>query len=177
MKIFLVKSFFKKNDLEYNFNKIISLYKKAEQDNCDLLIFSEMCITGFPIYDELLNLDFLKKTEEFLEKIVDFTKDKKTRILLGCPYFIPEHKKNEIIKKSELFNSVVLIGDGYINAISSKTNILKSNLFDILLDTYHQIVMVLLLERHSHLELCRLQFLFVYLKQDHHSFHVLVNPW
>ena len=61
MKIFLAKSFFRCGDIEYNYNKIILIYNKAEKENCDLLIFSEMAITGFPIYDELLNINFLKK--------------------------------------------------------------------------------------------------------------------
>ena len=130
MKIFLAKSFFRCGDIEYNYNKIISIYNKAEKENCDLLIFSEMAITGFPIYNELLDINFLKKTEKYLEDLVDFTKSKKTRILLGCPYFIEEHMQNDVIKKSQLFNSVVLIDDGYINAISSKTTILKQNEFN-----------------------------------------------
>lgn len=130
MKIFLAKSFFRCGDIEYNYNKIISIYNKAEKENCDLLIFSEMAITGFPIYDELLDINFLKKTEKYLEDLVDFTKSKKTRILLGCPYFIEEHMQNDVIKKSQLFNSVVLIDDGYINAISSKTTLLKQNEFN-----------------------------------------------
>lgn len=130
MKIFLAKSFLKCTDCEYNYNKIISIYEKAEKENCDLLIFPEMSITGFPIYDELLDMDFLKKTENYIEKIVDFTKGKKTKILLGCPCYTPEYISNEIIKKSQLFNSVVLINDGYIDGISSKTTILKQNLFN-----------------------------------------------
>ena len=130
MKIFLAKSFLKCTDCEYNYNKIISIYEKAEKENCDLLIFPEMSITSFPIYDELLDINFLKNTENYIEKIVDFTKGKKTKILLGCPYYIPEYISNEIIKKSQLFNSVVLINDGYIDGISSKTTILKQNLFN-----------------------------------------------
>ena len=69
MKIFLAKTFFKYCNCEYNCNKIISIYEKAEKENCDLLIFSEMSITGFPIYDELLDINFLKNTEKDYVKI------------------------------------------------------------------------------------------------------------
>lgn len=129
MKIFLAKTFLKPTDINFNYSKILKVYDEVLENGCDLLIFGEMAITGFPIYDELLNEDFIKKSDELLEKIADYTKGKKTRILLGCPYFIKEHKKNEVIKKSELFNSMILINDGYIDAITSKTNISKSNLF------------------------------------------------
>jgi hypothetical protein len=65
-----------------------------------------------------------------VEKIIDYTKDKKTRILLGCPYFINGYTKDEIIRKPRLYNSVILINDGYIDAVSSKTTIAKMNLFN-----------------------------------------------
>lgn len=130
MKIFLAKTFLKPCDIDFNYSKIVKTYDEAVKDGCDLLIFGEMAITGFPVYNELLSEEFLKKNDEFLEKLVDYTKGKKTRILLGCPYFIKEHTLDEVIKKAELFNSVVLINDGYIDSISSKTSISKSNKFN-----------------------------------------------
>ena len=57
-------------------------------------------------------------------------KAKRPEFYWVAPCFIQEHKKDEVIKKSELFNSVILINDGYIDAITSKTNIAKSNLFN-----------------------------------------------
>lgn len=130
MKIFLAKTFLKSGDIEFNYSKILEVYEKAVKDNCDLLIFGEMSITGFPVYDDLLSESFIKKSDKFLEKIVDNTKGKKTRIVLGCPYFIKEYEKEGVIKKSQLFNSVILINDGYIDSISSKTSISKLNLFN-----------------------------------------------
>ena len=130
MKIFLAKTFFRIGDIEFNYKKIKEIYDKSLEDGCDLLIFSEMAITGFPCYEEVLNHDFIEKSNNFLEEIIDYTKGKKTRILLGCPYFIDEINDENRIKKSELFNTVILINDGYIDAVSSKTNISKNNLFD-----------------------------------------------
>ncbi|MDD2840056.1 MAG: hypothetical protein PHY80_02910 [Rickettsiales bacterium] len=130
MKIFLAKTFLKPNDLDFNFSKILSIYDQALKSKCDLVIFGEMAITGFPIYDELLDEKFFKKSDEFLEKLVDYTKGKKTRILIGCPCFMKGYTQNEVIKRSELFNAVVLINDGYIDSVSSKTTVLKSNMFN-----------------------------------------------
>ena len=78
MKIFLGRSLFKIGDIEYNYNKIIEIYDKSLDDGCDLLIFPEMCIVGFPIYNELSDKSFIKKSNNFVEKIIDYTKKKKT---------------------------------------------------------------------------------------------------
>ena len=130
MKIFLAKAFFKVGDIEFNYRKILDIYDKSLKDGCDLLIFSEMAIGGFPLYDLVLDKEFIKKSDSFIEKIVDYTKGKKTRILLGCPYYMEGYEKEEAIKQSQIFNSVILINDGYIDAVSSKTVISKDNLFD-----------------------------------------------
>lgn len=131
MKIFLSRSFFRISDIEYNADKIIKIYDEALKDNCDLLILPEMSITGFPVYEELNDKNFLKKSNDFVEKIIDYTKDKKTRILLGCPYSVDEVVKQDgTIQKQELFNSAILVHDGYINGVHNKSNIAKNNLFD-----------------------------------------------
>ncbi len=130
MKIFLAKAFFKVGDIEFNYRKILDIYDKSLKDGCDLLIFSEMGITGFPLYDLVLDRSFTKNSDFYIEKIVDYTKGKKTRMLLGCPYYMEGYEKEEAIKQSQLFNSVILINDGYIDAVNSKTVISKNNLFD-----------------------------------------------
>jgi predicted amidohydrolase len=131
MRIFLAKSFLKSGDIDFNYLKILKIYDMACEQECNLLIFGEMSITGFPVYDELLDENFIKKCDDMVEKIVEYTKGRKTRIILGCPYFIKEHITSDgIIKKTELFNSVILISDGFIDALSSKTNIAKLNLFN-----------------------------------------------
>jgi len=131
MKIYLARQFFRNEDIEFNYNKIIKIYDKAFDDDCDLIVFPEMTITGFPIYEELLNKDFIKKSDSYVEKIVDYTKGKKTRILMGCPYLLNSYTtKDGVLKESKLFNSSILINDGYIDSITSKTLISKNNLFN-----------------------------------------------
>ena len=49
MKIFLAKTFLKPADIDFNYSKILKIYDEASKDGCDLLIFSEMAITGFPV--------------------------------------------------------------------------------------------------------------------------------
>lgn len=128
MKIGISKVFFKPGDIEFNYNKILNIYNKC---NYDLLIFPEMSLSGYPIYEQVLNKDFIEKNNKYLEKIVDFTSEKKTKLLIGCPYFIEEYTtKDGIIKKSKLFNSMVFINNGYVDEIISKNTIAKGNIFD-----------------------------------------------
>lgn len=130
MRINLGKTFFRATDVDYNYKKIVELYDKSVIEGCDLLVFSEMSIVGFPLYERVLNSEFIELSNKYIEKLVDYTKGKKTRILLGCPYFIKESVSDKVINKSELFNSMILINDGYIDAVVSRTSILKNNLFD-----------------------------------------------
>jgi len=130
MKIFLARVFLKTNELEFNRDKIVSYYDEAVANGCDLLIFPEMAILGFPATPSLLDRSFIKRCDDCEEQIVNCTKDKKTRILFGCPCFVDGYVKNDVIKAAQLFNSVVLASDGYIDATTSKTTIGKENLFN-----------------------------------------------
>ncbi|MDR2527023.1 MAG: hypothetical protein LBC92_04070 [Rickettsiales bacterium] len=128
MKLFFAKTFFKVGDVEYNYKKIISIYDEAIGGNCDILIFSELALTGMP---NDITRDLIEQNNNFLEKIVNYTKDKKTKIIIGCLYFMDEYTDDDgIIRPSKLYNSFVFIADGYIECISSRTNILKNNLFN-----------------------------------------------
>jgi NAD+ synthase (glutamine-hydrolysing) len=131
MKIFLARTFLKAGDLKFNFKKITDVYNKALKEECDLVVFSEMSLTGFPIYELAKNEKFIEENNYFLEKIVKKTKNEKTKIMLGCLYFVKEFaEEDEKINRSKLYNSVVFINDGYIDEIVSKTSISKSNLFE-----------------------------------------------
>jgi hypothetical protein len=139
MKIFFAKTFLKVGDIEFNYKKIISIYDEALKKNCNLLVFGEMALTGIPVVgddfkvrgdSDLKNVLQVEKSEDYLEKIVDYTKDKKTKIIIGCPRFIPTMTVDEIIKPAQLFNSVVFINDGYIESVASKTTFSKNNLLN-----------------------------------------------
>jgi len=130
MKISLARIFLRQSEIEFNYKKILSLYDRAVKNNVDLLVCPEMSVVGGQVYDNFLEKNFIKKSDEFVERIVDYTQGKRTRILLGCPYFIDGTVKDGIIKQPELYNSMVLINGGYIDAIASKTTVSKSNIFD-----------------------------------------------
>ncbi len=57
-------------DLQGNTQKIVEAIHHAQKQSADLILFSELCLSGYPPDDFLLLPHFLKALEESLEKIV-----------------------------------------------------------------------------------------------------------
>ncbi|MDB2550384.1 NAD+ synthase [Rickettsiales bacterium] len=124
MKIQLAQINFIIGDLDGNYNKIITFYQKF-QNKVDLVLFSELAICGYPPEDLLLKDYFLEQIEQKLQDIINFTKDKKAAILLGCPARINDQYNNK-----KLFNAAILIENGAINDIFYKKNLPNYGIFD-----------------------------------------------
>lgn len=112
-------------NLNNNCQKILTTYKKAVNNNADLIIFSELAITGYMPEDLLHQKHFLTAVEEKIAEIKTATSGNKTAILLGAPYL--QIDKN---KKGSLLNSALLIEDGEVVAIASKTCLPNYSVFD-----------------------------------------------
>ena len=93
LKIHLAQINFVVGDIEGNFEKIIKEYEVANQQNCDLVVFSEMAICGYPCEDLWLKEHFIKKCQEKILEITLKTKDKNCAILFGAPIYEVERKK------------------------------------------------------------------------------------
>jgi predicted amidohydrolase len=128
MKMFFAKYFLNPWDLEFNYNKIIKIYDEAFKKKCDILVFGELALTGMPIAP--ITRENIHSNNTYLEKIVNYTKGKKTKILIGCIQYIPSYTNEEAIKKEQTFNSVALINDGYIKQTTNKTTFVKTNIFN-----------------------------------------------
>ena len=53
-----------------NVKKIIDVYKDALGNNCDIIVFPELAVTGYPPQDLLLNDKFIEANSLALNKIV-----------------------------------------------------------------------------------------------------------
>ena len=67
MKLVLAQSQFNVGDFEGNQKKILSLRKKHK--NCDLIIFPEMALSGYPLEDLLERPHFIQKNEAALKNL------------------------------------------------------------------------------------------------------------
>lgn len=56
-------------DVEYNYKKILDFTEKAEKKGCDIIVFPELALTGYPPEDLLKSQTFISYQREFLEKL------------------------------------------------------------------------------------------------------------
>lgn len=124
LKIHLAQVNFVVGDVEGNFEKIIKEYELANQQNCDLVVFSEMAICGYPCEDLWLKEHFIKKCQEKILEITIKTKDKNCAILFGAPIYENERKKKV------LRNSAILIENGEVKNVINKKTLPNYGVFD-----------------------------------------------
>lgn len=109
-------------DLEGNSAKIIEHIKKAENDQIDLLIFSELALTGYPPRDMLDYPGFMDRVEAFIEEIKKACS--KVSILLGTP------TRTNLRNGKALYNSALFISEGEVKHSFHKTLLPTYDIFD-----------------------------------------------
>ena len=72
-------------DIDGNAAKIISEFKKAESQGCDLVVFGELAICGYKVLDLLQKKYFIAAIKEKILEILEATKGSKCAILLSAP--------------------------------------------------------------------------------------------
>ena len=100
-------------DCEYNANQIISCVKEAYQNGAALLVFPELCVTGYTCSDLFLQSTLLKAAEKAAKRIKEETKDLDIVFVVGVP----------IAVKQSLYNCGVVICKGEILGAVPKVNI------------------------------------------------------
>lgn len=108
-------------DLRGNANKIKSAILRAREEGVRLIIFPELCITGYPPRDLLLYDAFLRRVEETVkEEIMPLSRD--IAVLIGAPWREPGSPK--------LFNSALLLFNGRLFSSHDKTLLPNYDVFD-----------------------------------------------
>ena len=82
--------------------------EKAKKDGLELIIFSEMFLTGYPPEDLVLRSDFMEKIEASIDELSNLTSN--ISIIIGAP-----SRKNK-----EIFNSAYFLDQKTIKEIYSK---------------------------------------------------------
>ncbi|MGN0502841.1 MAG: NAD(+) synthase [Ruminococcus sp.] len=100
-------------DCEYNANQIIACVKEAHQNGASLLVFPELCVTGYTCSDLFLQSTLLKAAEKAVKRIKEETKDLDIVFVVGVP----------IAEKQALYNCGVVICKGEILGAVPKVNI------------------------------------------------------
>jgi NAD+ synthase (glutamine-hydrolysing) len=105
-------------DLSLNSAKIIDLIEEARQEKTDLIVFPELCITGYPPEDLLLKPKFIEGNRAALDRIV--AQSKEIAVYVG---FVDADKET-------LYNAAAFIENGKIKEIYRKMNLPNYGVFD-----------------------------------------------
>jgi len=101
---------------------ICKAIRKAKAEGSDLIIFSELCIPGYPPLDLLDRIDFIEKCEQTVQDIANECKG--IAAIVGSPTF---NKKSE---GKKLYNSALLLSEGKIIFSANKALLPTYDIFD-----------------------------------------------
>jgi len=98
-------------DPVFNAGEIIKIIELAESENCQLVLFPELSITGYSCGDLFNSSTLLEKAESALSHVVDFTEGKNIIVVVGLP----------LLNSGRLYNCAVVIGKGKIYGVVPKS--------------------------------------------------------
>lgn len=98
-------------DTEFNCNEIIKQIEVASNNKIQIVIFPELCVTGYTCQDLFEQDTLLEEAEKALNKILDYTNNLDIICIIGMP----------IKAENQLFNTAVVIQKGKILGIVPKT--------------------------------------------------------
>jgi len=122
MKIALAQLNYHIGNFENNTSKIIDGIKKGEKEGADIVIFSELAVSGYPPRDFLEFNNFVELCITSVESIAKHCTG--IAAIVGLPTF------NDADKGKPLFNSAAFIAEGKIQTIINKTLLPNYDIFD-----------------------------------------------
>ena len=100
-------------DCDYNADRIIELIRQAAEEDASIVVFPELCITGYTCGDLFLQKVLLDGAKNALVKIVEATADCELLAFVGLPFEVD----------GKLYNCAAALCNGKILGFVPKTNI------------------------------------------------------
>lgn len=122
MKIALAQQNYHIGNFEDNARKIIDAIKQAKEQNADLVVFSELCICGYPPRDFLEFNDFINRCYESIDVIAKHADS--IGVVIGGP------ERNPRKEGKDLFNSAWFLYQGKVLGVAHKTLLPTYDVFD-----------------------------------------------
>src|SRR4029077_19111999 len=104
-------------DLDGNAARILEAYDAAESAGCDLVVFPELTVTGYPPEDLLLRPAFVAQANEMLDKIASRTA--RAAAVVGFPEL-----------DRELHNAAAVCANGRVHGVYRKRLLPNYAVFD-----------------------------------------------
>ncbi len=122
MKVVFAQLNYTIGDFEGNSEKIIAEILKSKKQGADLVLFSELSVTGYYPHDLLEKQEFIKKAEAAVGEIA------KSCVGIAAVVGAPRINENERGKK--LFNTAFFLAEGKIQSVHNKTLLPTYDIFD-----------------------------------------------
>lgn len=122
MKIVLAQQNYHIGNFEANTSKIIAAVREAKAQGADLVVFSELCVCGYPPRDFLEFNDFIEQSLSAVQRIA--AEADGIAILVGAP------ARNERPEGKDLHNSVYFLRNKQVAKVIHKTLLPTYDIFD-----------------------------------------------
>ncbi len=100
-------------DCQHNSTAIIELIRQAEQQKVGVVVFPELCITGYTCGDLFRDSTLIEGAQEALTRILKETRNMQVIAVIGVP----------VALNAELYNTAAVIQQGKILGLATKRNI------------------------------------------------------
>ena len=107
-------------DIPGNLAQIMTIRDQAAQHNADLVVFSELVVSGYPIEDLVLKPLFQESLESQMHTFIASLDTNGPGIMLGAPW-----RSN-----GKLYNAALLIDDGQLKTVCFKSILPNYGVFD-----------------------------------------------
>ena len=122
MKVFLAQQNYHIGNFELNSSKIIDCIRQSKAQGADLVVFSELSVTGYYPHDLLERKEFVEQSLETIQKIAAHCNG--IAAIVGGPSINPEPRGKK------LFNSAFFLRDGAVLHITNKSLLPTYDIFD-----------------------------------------------
>lgn len=122
MRIALAQQNYHIGNFEENTRKIIEGINLAKQQGAELVVFSELCVCGYPPRDFLEFEDFINKCYQSIDVIKAYADT--IGVLIGAP------DRNPVREGKDLFNAAYLLYEREIKGVAHKTCLPNYDVFD-----------------------------------------------
>jgi len=122
LKIALAQLNYHIGDFKKNIKKILHAIQRGENNGVDLVVFSELTISGYPPRDFLEFNDFVDECNLAVEEIAKACTQ--TAAIIGLPTY------NHNAKGKPLFNSAAFLTGGKVQSLTHKTLLPNYDIFD-----------------------------------------------
>ena len=122
MKITIAQLNYHIGNFDKNSESIINTIGKAKAEGSDLVVFSELCVPGYPPLDLLDRADFIEKCGQTVKKIA--TACEGITAIIGSPVI------NTCSKGKKLFNRAIVVSEGKILFTADKALLPTYDIFD-----------------------------------------------